>query len=138
MDRLYSTVVTTASGVLDSAPNDTPWPLEDALLQSIEIVIPDGHAGLTGIRILQAGAQIIPFDLYSWINGNNERIVLPFNGEMTATGLIIETYNTGTFAHSHYVRAVISDLPAAGATSPAPTPLSSTLLSSPIPDVIGP
>jgi len=112
VDRLYPLTVDTPGGTNSDAPQSTVWALEDSYLQSIEIIIPDGHVGLTGIRVTQAGTALMPYSITEYLVGNDERLVIPFNGEMTARGLVVETYNQDLIHHKHWLRAVVSDLAA--------------------------
>jgi|SRR5690349_5238491 len=110
MDRLYQTTIATPAGTSSDTPLVTNFALEDAELVSVTILIPDGHAGLTGIRVLQAGQEIIPWDNDDWLVSNNEVITIPMSSEITRTGLSIETYNQDIFPHTHWVRALITNL----------------------------
>lgn len=111
MDRVYPLTVTTPDGTLEASPQSTTWPLEDARLLYIDLIIPAGHNGLTGLRVEYNGTQIVPWGDVSYIIANNDRIRFPVNGEITRTGLVIITYNTDVFDHSHYLYAAIQDLP---------------------------
>jgi hypothetical protein len=125
MDRLYQTSVTTPPGTTPAAPQSTPFPLEDANLETVTILIPDGHAGLTGIRVMMANQEIIPWSNSDWLVSNNEVITVTVNSQVTITGLVIETYNLDAFSHSHWVRAAITDLntnPGTLTASPAVIP----------------
>jgi hypothetical protein len=110
MDRLYLFVVTTPAGTSQAAPLTTDLPLEDSLLKELRIIVPAGHSGLTGVRLLQAHQQIIPWDNNSYIVGNDRVIDVPFDNEMTVSGLQAVTYNTDIFDHSHHIEVVITDL----------------------------
>lgn len=132
MDRLYQTQITTPAGTTANAPMTTNFPLEDAVLDSLTILIADGHAGLTGIRILQAGQEIIPWSNNDWLISNNEILTIPINSQITEVGLQVQTYNTDSFAHRHWVRALISNLGTSPAAAAAAAPfIPSTVLSSP-------
>lgn len=115
MDRLYQLTVSTPANTAIIAPQSTTWRLEDAKLISVTIIVPDGHAGLTGIRLLQAGQEIAPYSNNDWFVSNNEKIDISINEEMTATGLVVQTYNTDFFPHKFWLRALIQDLTASGA-----------------------
>lgn len=123
MDRLYPLSVDTPAGTTPLLPQSTTWRLEDAKLVSVTFVIPDGHSGLTGIRLLQAGQQIVPYSNDDWFVSNDEIIDVPVNMEMTTSGLTVQTYNTDVFTHRHWLRALITDLQAAGSALAAPIPV---------------
>jgi hypothetical protein len=109
VDRLYPLTVVTPKATPIGAPQATPWPLEDANLLRVEITVPSGHNGLTGIRLLWANQQVIPFGNNSYLVANDRTIVVEFNDYMTASGLVVGTYNTDIYDHSHYLLATITD-----------------------------
>lgn len=111
MDRLYLLSAFTPKNTAIVAPVSTPWPMEDAHLDRITVIIPDGHAGLTGIRVLWAGTQIIPFSTNVYLTGNDRVVPIQFDDYITVTGLVIQTYNTDIFDHTFFLEAIISDLP---------------------------
>lgn len=117
MDRLYQLTVSTPANTAILTPQSTVWRLEDAKLVSVTFLIPDGHSGLTGVRLLQAGQEIVPYSNNDWLVSNNEKIEVSVNAEMTRTGLVVQTYNTDFFPHKHYLRALITDLQASGASA---------------------
>lgn len=119
MDRTFLFVATTPPGTPIANPVSTPAPLEDAKLANLRIVIPSGHVGLTGIRLLQSGQQIFPWDNNQYLVGNDRVVDVPMDHEITISGLVIETYNLGQFPHNHYVEIVIADLPLAGSQASA-------------------
>lgn len=127
--RLYELDVTVPAGTAQITPQVTPWPLENAQLVQIELIVPPGHVALTGIRILQAQQQIIPWGNLSYLRMDSEKLVIPFNGEIGANALSINTFNTDIFAHTFYLRATIQDLPLPGANqTPGPPIVASALL----------
>lgn len=50
----------------------------------VQIVIPDGHAGLTGIAIAMAHGQVLPSNAGAFIEGNDETPRFPFTDEVGA------------------------------------------------------
>jgi hypothetical protein len=87
-----------------SNPQLTPVDLGDVILQSVTIVIPNGHAALTGIAIWQCGTLLVPFQTAQpWLIGNDSTEDYAVNAEVD-TGLVIATYNLDViFAHQHLV-----------------------------------
>jgi hypothetical protein len=119
MDRLYPINTPTPPGTPIAAPIVTPFPLEDAQLEKITIIIPDGHSGLTGIRILWSGTQIVPFALNYYLTGNDRVIEVKLNSYITVNALSIETYNLDIFAHTFWIEALVTDPPVSGQPSQA-------------------
>lgn len=121
MDRLYETDVTVPASTASSSPYSVDWPLEDATLVYVNIIIPAGHSGLTGIRLTRSGTQIVPYSSNSWIISDDEKLTIGFNDEITSSGVKVVAYNSDIFAHTFYLRALIRDLPAPSSSSPAIT-----------------
>lgn len=109
MDRLYFKTVAVPAGTPQAAPVDAPLALEDAQLRGMDITIPDGHNGLTGLRILWSGQQIVPWGNNSFIVANNRTIHVDFNDYITISGVVFEAFNTDVFAHSFYIELTITD-----------------------------
>ena len=119
MDRLYQFSATFPAGTLPGAPSNLKWTLEDNLLRRIEITVPDGPSGLMSFRILQAGQQIVPWANNSFITANDEKILVEFEDQISASGLVIQGFNTDIFDHTVYFRATITNLPLPGSLPPA-------------------
>jgi hypothetical protein len=97
---------------------------EDALLVDVEILIPRGHKGFTGIRILQSGQQIIPWANLSWLEADSYNRVFEVNSEIGANSLSVLAYNRDRFEHTFQVRFHLRDL--FGSTSTEGATLSAT------------
>lgn len=119
--RVEAFKVTVAAGTAQAAPTSTNMIFNPGDVVGIEIDIPDGHSGLTGLAIATAHQPILPFSVGAWIIGNDDKIEwalydLPDTGNFQAI-----TFNTDIFVHSFYVRFLISDLhPAVGGGLLAP------------------
>lgn len=125
MRYYYTFSVTTPPGILPAAAQQTPWPLVDGTLRSIEVVIPSGHSGLTGLAATSQGTQVLPWGASGWIIGDNVTIPVELDYDVAASGLVLNTYNTGFYAHTHYLRAAVDTLaPRSGLVVPSFEPLS--------------
>lgn len=109
--RLYELDVTIPAGTAKSAAVVTPWPLENNILDTITVVIPSGHCGFTGVRVLQASQQIVPWGNSSYIVANDEKIPIDINIEIGASAITVQAYNTDVYAHTFYLRAAVRDIP---------------------------
>jgi len=114
MDRIYYLVITVPAGTQQSAPYQESIALEDNQLSNIACIVPDGHCGLTGIRLLQSQQQVWPWGNNSYIVANGEKIEIPYEDEITSSGMVAEGYNTDIFDHSFYFRFTITNLPEPG------------------------
>jgi hypothetical protein len=98
--------VTVPLGTPIATPTTTSPNLGDIWIDSIEILIPRGHNGLTGIGIANAGTQLLPYSqTAAYLVGDGDRLTFDFGVEV-ANGLTIQTYNTDIFAHTFYLRIV--------------------------------
>ena len=107
MSQLWPLTITTPAGTPIDNPLITPWPLVDANLDFIDIIIPDGPSGQLGVAVYWSGTQILPWGSNSWIITNNEKIHTPIDSYITIGGLSVYTYNLGIFDHTIYLRALI-------------------------------
>lgn len=114
MIRVYEVQFTVPASTGVAAPVSQPVVLEDALLQTVRVLVPGGHSGLTGLRITWGGTQLLPINAGTWIISDNEILDWPMNDEVTANGLSLTGYNTDIFPHTFYLRFTISER----ATSP--------------------
>ncbi|MGH7747346.1 MAG: hypothetical protein ACREQ5_21700 [Candidatus Dormibacteria bacterium] len=75
-------------------------------LYKIELRIPAGHAGLTGIAVANAGVTIVPWSAnLVWILGDNDYLTFDVNDEVD-TSLRVMTYNDDVISHTHHLRFV--------------------------------
>jgi hypothetical protein len=82
----------------------TPVNLGDVMLLNWRLLIPDGHAGLTGCRISVSGVTIVPFGNPNnpYIVGNDSERVFPVNTEVDL-GLTVDQINEDVLQHTHYM-----------------------------------
>lgn len=94
----------------------------------VDIVIPDGHAGVTGLALAQAHQVIIPASGSAWIVGNDELIVWPLQGYLNNGSWSAFAYNLDpSNAHAWYLRFLVNELGAPAPTVPAPLPVASIM-----------
>lgn len=109
MRRVYESQFTVPAGTAIAAPVSQPVVLEDARLDTVRVLVPDGHSGLTGLRITWGGTQIMPINAGQWIISNDEIFDWPADEEVTANGLSLTGYNTDIYPHTFYLRFQVSD-----------------------------
>jgi hypothetical protein len=77
---------------------------EPGIVVSIEVQIPKGHAGKTGIQIWYNEAQLVPRQDDKWFTGNGTKTKVelddPFPGGL---GWRAEAYNLGKRPHTFWV-----------------------------------
>lgn len=103
-----------------ATPLSTQWDLGNQELTRLSIMVPRGHNGLTGIKVLYDGVAIFPFTLpQQFLIANGETVGEEIGFEVSHP-LTIVTYNTDIFAHRFYLRCTIADLTAAPQSSSVP------------------
>jgi hypothetical protein len=108
MSQLWPLTVTVPPGTTLENPLIVPWSLADANLDFIDIIVPDGHSGLTGVAVYWSGTQVVPWGTGTWLVANDEKIHTPVGSYITISGLSVYAYNTGQFEHSFYLRAHVT------------------------------
>lgn len=110
-ERVRTLAVTTPSNTAIAAPQSTTWTLGVGILERIDVVIPSGHIGLTGLQLLWGGRQVVPYDGAEFLRGNDDEITVEL-GLWTGLGRVtVRTYNLDdSFEHAHYLRAYLVDL----------------------------
>src|SRR3979490_739545 len=110
------------------APHTTNFVLEDQILTRLEVNIPTGHNGNTGIRILRSQQQVIPWANSQFLIANGETISIDYGEELTESKLVVITYNTDIFDHTFYLRATMTDRPVKASAGPLSSPVIPTAL----------
>lgn len=108
--RLYTSQLIVPVGTPIAAPFSQPVVLDDINLDKVTVIIPDGHAGLTGVAIFWGGVQIVPYTGATWLTGNGEAIDFEYDGQVTAAGLTVAGYNLDVFQHAFLFRWFLSPL----------------------------
>ena len=106
--QLRTLKVTTPAGTAQATPQTTTFNVGNVILERLEIMIPPGHSGLTGIHVDHQGMPLVPFGLPpAFLIASRETIGVDVGFEVGAA-LSVVTYNTDTFDHSHYLRAFVN------------------------------
>lgn len=105
--QLRTAKVTTALGTAQASPQSDSWNLGPVIVEELQVMIPRGHSGLTGIHVDYQGVALVPFATpATFLVASDETITVPIGLEVGAA-LTVVTYNTDTFAHSFYLRALV-------------------------------
>jgi len=107
--RLYDIAFTVPPGTPANAPLSVKWVTEDNIIADIELEIPPGHNGLTGIRVVKSGVQLLPWSSGTFIIANDYTRVFPIGVYMPTTDLTLQGYNTGQYPHTFYLRMTVED-----------------------------
>lgn len=110
--------LTVPAGTASSAPTTLSWNLGAVILGSLEVMIPKGHAGLTGLAVTYSGQQLLPWvNAGGWLIGNDldRRFTMQFE---VGRPITLSAYNTDIFAHTFYLLAEVTDLGTAQSLEP--------------------
>lgn len=126
-DEIHGFACKIPAGTLKSAPVTIAMPLNLYEVESIDVEVPAGPAGLMGFYLELSGQQWIPWEMGQWITWDNQSRNWPLTNQPTSSGWALVGYNTGTYDHTVTVRFHLNAVSSAG-DSPAP---SITIVSSP-------
>lgn len=112
--RVYNLTFTVPAGTNSFAPLVMPWVTEDNVIQDIELMVPPGHNGLTGIRVSKGDVQLLPWSPNTFIVANNYNRVFAVGAYIPTGDLTVQGYNQGAYAHSFFLRMTVTnrELPA--------------------------
>lgn len=92
----------------------TAVPISTVMLWRAEFRIPPGHAGVTGIALVDSGTFVIPYSANgsAWLVGDDDLLEYPYNKEL-GSSVSLATYNTSTlYTHGWQVRLVYTPMSA--------------------------
>jgi hypothetical protein len=104
-----------------TAPTTTAAPIETSWLWTVNIRIPPGHAGLTGIALVDSGQFILPYSVLTpaWLIGDDDDLFFPY-GQQVGSNVTFLTYNTDeTYNHGWQVRLVYTPMSLMGVSEEA-------------------
>ena len=106
---------TCAAGTAASAYTTTAAGVATVLLHRMEVRIPPGHQGVTGIALVDSGHFVIPYDPSgsAWLIGDDDELEYTYEREL-GSNVQLATYNTGTYSHTWQVRLIYTPMSAAG------------------------
>ena len=121
-DRQESQVVTCPALTPTTAPVEIQLTWPGGIVRHVEIVIPDGHAGLTGIALGYGHNFIIPRSNGGLYSGNDDIIRRYYNDRQQGVQWSAFLVNGDTIAHSWEVRFDLDEL------AQQPTPAAATFI----------
>lgn len=111
VQRIEVFTVAVPKKTLKATPATTALPFTDGVVVWLEVVIPTGHIGQTGIRLAYGGQQVIPDTAGAFITSNGETIHWDLDQYPTGGQWQAQAYNTDTVnAHNFYLRFGIREL----------------------------
>lgn len=119
-NRIESFDVLVPAGTAKSAPQTTSVAFADGQLVRVELDVPSGHNGLTGIQILAATGQFIPYTEGAFLVANDHLFGWDVIGIIDTGSFQARCYNTDVFDHSFHLRFSVLDFAYALAPTPPP------------------
>lgn len=102
--EVHQFTVTIPAGTTKAATFSENLSLDNRVIESIDLEVPAGPAGLMGFYIARAGQQVIPFEDGQYIVWDDRSASWQLSEQPTAQGWQIVGYNTGVFDHAVVVR----------------------------------
>lgn len=96
--------VTTPPLTLPAAPLSTPPMIGDIWIDKVELQIPPGHNGLTGIYVANGSTAILPYSQVPQFLIATDELLEYDVGDQFGRSLAVVTYNTDVLPHTHYLR----------------------------------
>lgn len=85
----------------------------------LEVRIPSGHLGFTGFALDNADVRLVPWnDRNEWLIGDDDLLHYDV-GVQASRSMVMRGYNTGSFAHTFYLRFQVSDIAPSSSSSRA-------------------
>lgn len=110
--------VTASTAKASAATTDISF--ADGLVQRIEVDVPPGHTGHTGIQVLSAKAQLVPATFGAFLVADDHDFGWDMVGVIDTGSFQVKAYNTDIYDHTFYIRFSVLDF--AYAQPPQPLP----------------
>lgn len=119
--RIEIAKVTCPAGIAQANAIEVPIVFNVGIVRAVRVVIPPGHAGLTGIALAQAHQTVIPIKGTAWIIGDNRSPRFPLENYLDVTGWSAFVYNTdGAYQHSWNLEFELDEIAAPTVPGTAP------------------
>ncbi len=106
----FSKVITVPKNTSEEKYEEFELAIQNGVIHRIEIIIPAGHAGLTGVRLLRSLHQIAPTSGSEWFIGDDVHLSYAEFVEISDVpfSLSVEAYNEDdTYAHSFVIGVAV-------------------------------
>jgi len=95
---IHAKTITVPANTVSTELYSVKWKIPTGIIYQIMVIIPTGHANLTGLRIMNGAFQVWPNEVGEFFHGNN--LVINFNDlyDKSSSPLYLEllAYNTDT------------------------------------------
>lgn len=114
-DRIESFVVDVSRDTPEATPDIDDISFHRGIVREIHIIIPRGHAGKTGLQLMQANTQLIPRQPGEWIRADDTRIVWPVANFLDSGSWQARMFNDGKFNHEFHIIFLVDETQPAAA-----------------------
>ena len=109
--RIQTYAVTCQPGTTQANAVEQALPMLPGIVRAVRIIIPPGHAGLTGIALAQAHQVIIPATGNVWISGDDRDPRFELENYLDADTWSAWVYNTDAeFSHTWYLEMEVDEI----------------------------
>lgn len=109
VNRVEAFAVTVTANTAKASASTTDVSFPDGVVQRIELDVPNGHNGFTGIQILAALGQVIPFTKGAFLVADGHDFGWDMIGQIDTGSWQAKTYNTDVYDHTFYLRFSVLD-----------------------------
>lgn len=119
--RVLPFTVTIPAGTPSTAPVTIPLALDNWELESLDLEVPPGPAGLMGFQVLNNGVAIYPYGPGQWFVWDDVIEHYSLQDQPNASGWAVLGYNTGFFNHAVILRFHVNPPSTAAQQTATPT-----------------
>lgn len=114
-DRLECAIVTCPANTAVTAPLESQFTFPTGIVRHVWIVIPAGHAGLTGIALGYGHTPVVPYSNGGFVSGDDEVLDFDWRDRVPGARWAAFMVNVDAIAHTWQVRFGMDELtPLAG------------------------
>ncbi len=95
---------TVPPNTLQGSPLQAELAFSVGMWDNLEVVIPAGHSGQTGLQVVWQDKQIVPFNDGAWLVADDDRITFPLGMYSAYPNLVVYGYNVGIYEHTFFLR----------------------------------
>lgn len=107
--RVHTFLPTCPANTQSTSPVEVSTSFPDGLALNVEIVIPLGHRGITGLQLALAHQSIIPYGKGQWLIDENARLTYDLSEHPESGAYSVWLFNTDFVAHQWVVRFRVED-----------------------------
>lgn len=119
-NRIESFIVTVPASIAQASPQTTDVSFADGQVVRVELDVPAGHTGHTGIRIRAATGAFIPYTSGAFLVADDHDFGWDVVGIIDTGSFDVQTFNTDIYPHSFYLRFSVLDFAYSTPTVEAP------------------